>query len=111
MGEKEEFYLGIDVGTSSVRAGLVNPAGRVLHFSTEEITIRNPRHLSSQSNHPFLLSEIQILNISSSSMNMDLYVFSFIVSEKEFKTVLISVIFLTETAYVRYDRTMKTIEI
>jgi ribulose kinase len=72
MGEKEEYYLGIDVGTSSVRAGLVNPAGRVLHFSTEEITIRNPRHLSSQSSHIFFGN--QNLQHIFSSMNMDRFV-------------------------------------
>jgi hypothetical protein len=94
MGEKEEYYLGIDVGTSSVRAGLVNPAGRVLHFSTEEITIRNPRHLSSQSSHPFFLPEIKILNISSYCMNMDLCLVPIYVSEKEFRIVLISTSFV-----------------
>jgi ribulose kinase len=68
MGEKEEYYLGIDVGTSSVRAGLVNPAGQVLHFSTEEITIRNSR----QSSHPFFIGNQNLLHNFSSSMNMDL---------------------------------------
>ena len=42
-----EYYLGVDVGTGSVRAGLVSSAGRVLAIHMEDIMTRNPRqHLA-----------------------------------------------------------------
>ncbi len=46
--EEHEYYVGVDVGTSSVRAGLVSPAGRVLHVATRDIIIHNPRRANTQ---------------------------------------------------------------
>ena len=39
----EEAYVGVDVGTSSVRAALVNHKGQVLHTAVEPIEIHNPQ--------------------------------------------------------------------
>ena len=38
----EEAYIGVDVGTGSVRAALVNKKGQVLHTAVEPIEIHNP---------------------------------------------------------------------
>jgi FGGY-family pentulose kinase len=37
------FFIGVDVGTGSVRAGLVSHDGRVLHSCSEIITVDNPQ--------------------------------------------------------------------
>eukprot|EP00095_Tigriopus_kingsejongensis_P010288 maker-scaffold474_size162001-snap-gene-0.35 protein:Tk10288 transcript:maker-scaffold474_size162001-snap-gene-0.35-mRNA-1 annotation:"fggy carbohydrate kinase domain-containing" len=37
------FYIGVDVGTGSVRAGLVNAQGRVLRTASQALKIHNPR--------------------------------------------------------------------
>jgi len=39
----ESFYIGIDVGTGSVRAGIFDAAGRMQASATQEITIWRPR--------------------------------------------------------------------
>ena len=37
------FFIGVDVGTGSVRAALVSHTGKVLLTSVRDITIHNPR--------------------------------------------------------------------
>jgi hypothetical protein len=57
MSEPEEhvYYVGVDVGTSSVRAGLLSSVGRVLSFAAQDIQIRNPRHTCPLHSHPLVL--------------------------------------------------------
>lgn len=44
MGERKEFFfIGVDVGTGSVRAALVNNLGKILRTSTKEIETWNPQ--------------------------------------------------------------------
>ena len=38
-----QHYIGVDVGTGSVRAGVVSHDGRILHTHTEDVTVNNPR--------------------------------------------------------------------
>lgn len=42
-GEGRGYYLGIDVGTGSVRAGIVNDKGELLVASTADIKMWNPQ--------------------------------------------------------------------
>ena len=37
-----EYYVGVDVGTGSVRAGLVTSEGHVRHVSVQEISRVSP---------------------------------------------------------------------
>jgi hypothetical protein len=39
----EEYFIGIDVGTGSVRAALVNPDGEILRIATHPIKTWNPK--------------------------------------------------------------------
>lgn len=39
------YYIGIDVGTSSVRAALVDEKGVIAHTAEKNITVHNPRPL------------------------------------------------------------------
>lgn len=36
------YYIGVDVGTSSVRAAVVDASGRIISFSSEDIRIWQP---------------------------------------------------------------------
>lgn len=38
-----EYVIGVDVGTGSVRAGLVDKSGNILKTNVEEITTWNPK--------------------------------------------------------------------
>lgn len=38
-----EYLIGVDVGTSSVRGGLVDKVGNILKTHVEEITTWNPK--------------------------------------------------------------------
>ena len=40
---ENEAYVGVDVGTASVRAALVNHKGQVVHTAVEPIEIHNPQ--------------------------------------------------------------------
>ena len=39
----DEYYIGVDVGTGSVRSALVSAGGHVLHVSVQEISRVSPR--------------------------------------------------------------------
>ena len=43
MGDTEQaYFVGVDVGTGSVRAALVDIKGKVHEVATKEITVHNP---------------------------------------------------------------------
>lgn len=40
---KERYFIGVDVGTGSVRSALVNQKGKIIKTFTKEIKIWNPQ--------------------------------------------------------------------
>lgn len=43
MSKSDVYFIGVDVGTGSVRAALVNDSGKILNVSTSVIKIWNPQ--------------------------------------------------------------------
>jgi ribulose kinase len=49
MSENQKsFYIGVDVGTASVRAALVSEAGVVIKKTSKQIKINNPKQGTNQ---------------------------------------------------------------
>lgn len=64
MASKSGFFIGIDVGTQSVRAGLVTPYGTVVATASDPIkTWNNEPNVYEQSSEDIWTSVIKVVKV------------------------------------------------
>ena len=64
MSENQKsFYIGVDVGTASVRAALVSEAGVVIKKTSKQIKINNPKQGTNQWYFPKLYTREKSKNL------------------------------------------------
>ena len=79
MASKSGFFIGVDVGTQSVRAGLVTPYGTVVDTASQPIKTWNPEeNIYEQSSDDIWNSVIKVVKVCLVKLHFFFFFFNFL---------------------------------